>query len=142
MIENFDNYLLLIVKTMIPFLLGSHFFFSIVVAPNAFQNLDKKNSRIFIRSIFPKLYLWSMLFSLIMSLCLIRLNIFYSILFFVIFLGYAYSKYFLIKRINKVSNANSKKKSEKKKFQKLHRLSVLIFLSQIFLMGTIYFLIS
>ena len=141
MLMNLDNYLLLIVKTMIPFLLGSLIFFSTVVAPNTFQNLDKKNSRKFIRSIFPKLYLWSIFISLVIFLCLIKLNVFYSFLFFIILLGYVYSKTFLIKRINKVGDKNLMKETEKKEFENLHRLSVFIFLLQIILMLSIYFLI-
>ena len=141
MLMNLDNYLLLIVKIMIPFLLGSLIFFSTVVAPNTFQNLDKKNSRKFIRSIFPKLYLWSIFISLVIFLCLIKLNVFYSFLFFIILLGYVYSKTFLIKRINKVGDKNLMKETEKKEFENLHRLSVFIFLLQIILMLSIYFLI-
>ncbi len=141
MLINLDNYLLLIVKTMIPFLLGSLIFFSTVVAPNTFQNLDKKNSRKFIRSIFPKLYLWSIFISLVIFLCLIKLNVLHSFLFFIILLGYVYSKTFLIKRINKVGDKNLMKETEKKEFENLHRLSVFIFLLQIILMLSIYFLI-
>ena len=53
----------LIVKFLIPFLIGSSIFFAAVVAPNSFKNLDEKNARKFIRSIFPKLYLWSAVLS-------------------------------------------------------------------------------
>ena len=46
-------------------LLGSMIFFSVIVAPNVFITLDSKNSRKFIRSIFPKLYLWGLAISFV-----------------------------------------------------------------------------
>ena len=52
------EYLLILVKFLIPFLLGGLIFFSALVAPNVFKSLDEKNARLFLRGIFPKLYLY------------------------------------------------------------------------------------
>ena len=53
------DYLLILIKFLIPFLLGGLFFFAILVAPNVFKTLDEKNSRLFLRGIFPTLYFYS-----------------------------------------------------------------------------------
>ena len=72
------EYLLIFVKFFIPFLLGSLIFFSALVAPNVFKSLDEQNARLFIRSIFPKLYLYSGILSLLISLVLLFINGFLS----------------------------------------------------------------
>ena len=123
------DYLLILVKFCIPFLLGSLFFFAIIVAPNVFKSLDEKNSRLFLRGIFPKLYLYSGILSLFISLNLFFINNFLSFIFFIITLGYFYSRQYLMIRINEASDQKNQKE-----FKKLHRFSVLIFVIQILLM--------
>ena len=49
-----QNIAFIIVKFFIPFLVGSLIFFSLVVAPTTFINLDQKNARVFIRKIFQE----------------------------------------------------------------------------------------
>ena len=63
----YQNLSLQIINFLIPFLVGSLIFFSIVVAPNVFVSLDQKSARKFIRSIFPKLYLYAFLIRAISS---------------------------------------------------------------------------
>ena len=127
------DYLLILIKFLIPFLLGGLFFFAILVAPNVFKTLDEKNSRLFLRGIFPKLYLYSGILSLFISLNLFFINNFLSFIFFIITLGYFYSKQYLMIRINKASDQKNQKE-----FKKLHRFSVLIFITQILLMILIF----
>ena len=123
------DYLFILVKFFIPFLLGGLFFFAALVAPNVFKSLDEKNSRLFLRGIFPKLYLYSGILSLLISLNLFFINNFLSFMFFIITLGYFYSRQYLMIRINKASDQKNQKE-----FKKLHRFSVLIFITQILLM--------
>ena len=130
------EYLFIFVKFLIPFLLGSLIFFSALVAPNVFKSLDEKNARLFIRSIFPKLYLYSGVLSLSISLALIFINSFLSFIFFMITLGYFYSRQFLMVKINNASDQKNEKE-----FKKLHRFSVLIFITQILLMILIFMVI-
>ncbi len=130
------EYLFIFVKFLIPFLLGSLIFFSVLVAPNVFKSLDEKNARLFIRSIFPKLYLYSGVLSLSISLALIFINSFLSFIFFMITLGYFYSRQFLMVKINNASDQKNEKE-----FKKLHRFSVLIFITQILLMILIFMVI-
>ena len=107
----------LAINFLIPFLLGSLIFFSTIVAPNIFKNLNQKNSRIFIRSIFPKLYIWAGAISFIITILIFPINAFHSFVFFIITFGYFFSKLYLMKKINLASD--NKKHSE---FKKLHTL--------------------
>ena len=130
----------LIHQFLIPVLIGSKMFFSLVVAPNTFINLNETNARIFIRSIFPKLYLWCLILSLLISTALIFSNPTFSFVFFLISTGYFYSRQFLMQRINEVSDKKKKKDHDNKMFKRLHNFSVAIFVIQLILMTTIYFL--
>ena len=120
----------------IPFLIGSLVFFSSIVAPNTFINLDEKNARKFIRTLFPKIYTYAAILSLLISIFLLKVEVFYSFIFFVISLGYIYSKFFLMKKINDASDMK-----DNNKFKILHRFSVIIFILQLILMGFIYYLL-
>ena len=130
---------LTLTKFIIPFLVGSLIFFSVVIAPNIFAKLDQKNARIFVRSIFPKLYMWGIVFSLVLTALSLLFNPFLSFIFLIIFFGFLFSKYFLVVSINQVSDIKNKTKSDKKKFVMLHTLSVIVFISQILLLTFINF---
>ena len=130
------EYLLILVKFLIPFLLGGLIFFSALVAPNVFSSLDEKNARVFLRGIFPKLYLYSGIFSLFISLILFFINSFLSFIFFMITLGYFYSRQFLMTKINEASDQKNQME-----FKKLHRFSVLIFVTQMLLMIIIFMIL-
>ena len=130
------EYLLILVKFLIPFLLGGLIFFSALVAPNVFSSLDEKNARVFLRGIFPKLYLYSGIFSLFISLILFFINSFLSFIFFMITFGYFYSRQFLMIKINEASDQKNQME-----FKKLHRFSVLIFVTQILLMIMIFIIL-
>ena len=123
------EYLLILTKFLIPFLLGGLIFFSMLVAPNVFSSLDEKNARVFLRGIFPKLYLYAGVLSLFVSLILFFINNYLSFIFFIITIGYFYSRQFLMLKINEASDQKNQKE-----FKKLHRFSVLIFIIQILLM--------
>lgn len=125
-----------VVKFLIPFIVGGLIFFASVLAPTIFLSLDQKNARSFLRKIFPKIYLYSGVVSLVISVNLFFIDSFLSFIFIIITLGYLYSRQFLMLRINiAADNKNDKD------FKKLHRFSVIIFLSQIILMILVYTLI-
>ena len=130
MTEIFKN----IVIFLIPFLVGSLIFFSSVVAPNTFINLDEKNARKFIRSLFPKIYTYGSILSLLIAIFLFKVYVFYSFIFLLFFLGTFIQNFFLMKKINMASDAK-----DEKKFNVLHRFSVIIFVLQIILMAIVYF---
>jgi len=138
--EQIIKFSILIKDFLIPILIGSKIFFSLIVAPNTFQTLNEQNARKFIRSIFPKLYFWCLIISLIITFSLLSINVFHSFIFFLISTGYFYSREFLMVKINKVSDVSNKKEVHKKQFSRLHNLSVLIFAIQLIVMTIIYFL--
>ena len=71
----------------------------------------KKMQRKFIRTLFPKIYTYACILSLILAIFLLKVEVFYSfIFFFVISLGYFYSKFFLMKKINSASDEKDEKK--------------------------------
>ena len=137
--SEYQNLILVTINFLVPFLIGSLIFFSIVVAPNVFISLDEKNARKFIRSIFPKLYLWAFLISITITLLIFSHGIIYSLIFLVISSGFLFSRLFLVKWINEVSDLKEKTSKQIKKFKTLHSLSVLIFISQIICMAIVYF---
>ena len=127
------SFITLFSKLVFLALLGSLLFFSVVIAPTIFKELDTVNSRKFIRAIFPKLYLWGMIIS--MFNCIILINRL-DISFFIsisIFFGFLFSRQVLIPKINHASDKSYKSEESKEKFRKLHSLSVLIFIIQLIL---------
>ena len=125
-----------LVNFLLPFLLGSLVFFAALVAPNTFKNLDEDNARKFIRSMFPKLYLWGAVLSLLIAILLFSINQFFAFLLLIVFIGFIYSRQFLMKIINESSD-----KKDSARFKKLHAFSVIIFFSQLLIMTTISFLV-
>ena len=113
----YQNLSLQIINFLIPFLVGSLIFFSIVVAPNVFISLDQKSARKFIRSIFPKLYLYAFLISITIALFIFYHGIIYSVIFFIVSSGFLFSKLFLVKWINDVSDIKQKTSEQIKKIQ-------------------------
>ena len=124
------------VSFLLPFLIGSLVFFAALVAPNTFKNLDETNARKFIRSMFPKLYLWGAVLSFIITILLFSINLFFAFLLLIVFIGFIYSRQFLMKIINESSD-----KKDSARFRKLHMFSVIIFFSQLLIMTTISFLV-
>ena len=137
-----ENFLLIsnhVIKFLLPFLIGSLIFFSAIIAPNTFLVLDDKNARKFIRSIFPKLYLWSLVICLILTFMMFFNNKFYGFVLLIVSFGFFFSRQYLTKWINNVSDLKNKKEIDEKRFKKLHKLSVFIFLSQIVCLLTVFF---
>ena len=117
--EQIIKFSILIKDFLIPILVGSKIFFSLIVAPNTFQTLSEQSARKFIRTIFPKLYIWCLIISLLISFSLLSVNIFHSFIFFLISIGYFYSREFLMVKINKVSDIIKKKRDSQKKIQNI-----------------------
>ena len=130
------NFSEVFVSFLLPFLIGSLVFFAALVAPNTFKNLDETNARKFIRSMFPKLYLWGAVLSLLIAILLFSINQFFAFLLLIVFIGFIYSRQFLMKIINESSD-----KKDSARFKKLHAFSVIIFFSQLLIMTTISFLV-
>ena len=114
-------------KFILSTLFGSMIFFSAIVAPNVFKTLDSINSRKFIRSLFPKLYLWGIILSSLNCLLILDHSNLVLIVSFSVLVGFVISRQTLMPMINNASDTKNDKK-----FRLLHSLSVLIFLLQLF----------
>ena len=129
------DHLIALVKFVIPFLLGSLLFFTIIIAPTVFSTLDAKNSRKIIRNIFPRLYTWSIIFSFIsfiLVFSIFNINLWSGFSFLILIL-YIISRQILMPKINSLSDRN-----EQKRFAQYHSLSVSIFIIQVILLLTVY----
>ena len=97
-------------------------FFPIVVATSVFKVLNEKQSSKFLRIFFPKYYLFGLVLSLLgLIMSIFEKNNFSLIGFILLILGFVFSRQFLIPIINKAKDDNNEKK-----FNTLHRFSVLI----------------
>ena len=112
-------------------ILGTMIFFSFVVAPTTFKLLDEKNSRKFIRGIFPFYYLLNLILSFVASVIFfLKQNLSIDFLLMTsICILFAISNFILMPMINKFRDSN-----EDKKFKISHFISVIInFIQLIFL---------
>ena len=115
--------LILITAAILSFMI----FFPVVVATSVFKVLDEKQSSKFLRIFFPKYYLFGLVLSLIgLIIAIFDKNNMSLIIFPLIIIGFLFSRQFLMPIINKAKDNNNEKK-----FNILHRVSVLINFIQI-----------
>ncbi|MDA7545241.1 DUF4149 domain-containing protein [Alphaproteobacteria bacterium] len=115
--------LILITAAILSFMI----FFPVVVATSVFKVLDEKQSSKFLRIFFPKYYLFGFVLSLTgLIIAIFDKNNMSLIVFLLIIIGFLFSRQFLMPIINKAKDNNNEKK-----FNILHRVSVLINFIQI-----------
>ncbi|MBL6848317.1 MAG: DUF4149 domain-containing protein [Alphaproteobacteria bacterium] len=115
--------LILITAAILSFMI----FFPVVVATSVFKVLDDKQSSKFLRIFFPKYYLFGFVLSLTgLIIAIFDKNNMSLIVFLLIIIGFLFSRQFLMPIINKAKDNNNEKK-----FNILHRVSVLINFIQI-----------
>ena len=115
--------LILITAAILSFMI----FFPVVVATSVFKVLDEKQSSKFLRIFFPKYYLFGLVLSLTgLIIAIFDKNNMSLIIFLLIIIGFLFSRQFLMPIIN-----NAKDNNNEKKFNILHRVSVLINFIQI-----------
>lgn len=115
--------LILITAAILSFMI----FFPVVVATSVFKVLDEKQSSKFLRIFFPKYYLFGFVLSLTgLIIAIFDKNNMSLIVFLLIIIGFVFSRQFLMPIINKAKDNNNEKK-----FNILHRVSVLINFIQI-----------
>ena len=115
--------LILITAAILSFMI----FFPVVVATSVFKVLDEKQSSKFLRIFFPKYYLFGLVLSLTgLIIAIFDKNNISLIVFLLIIIGFLFSRQFLMPIINKAKDNNNEKK-----FNILHRVSVLINFIQI-----------
>ena len=113
-------------------------FFSAVVSPSVFASLNSKGSSRFLRTIFPRMFLFGFVISLIaLILTILSNNLFNSIVLVIIGLSFLINRNYLTPLINNFrdqelegdTNATSK-------FKTMHLLSVALFIMNFFLLIT------
>ena len=115
--------LILITAAILSFMI----FFPVVVATSVFKVLDEKQSSKFLRIFFPKYYLFGLVLSLIgLIISIFDKNNMSLTVFVLIIIGFLFSRQFLMPIINKAKDNNNEKK-----FNILHKVSVLINFIQI-----------
>ena len=114
-------------------ILGFMIFFPIVVAPSVFKNFNEKQSSVFLRSFFPKYYLFGIVISIIgIIVSALEKDFIIIFSFSLIFLGYVFSRQYLTPLINEAKDEITKSDDlSKVKFERLHRFSVIINILQI-----------
>ena len=119
--------------------MGSMIFFTTVVSPTTFQTLKNKDSSNFLRSIFPKLFLFGFIISILsLQISLFINNLIITILLTFVTLSFLYNRNFLTPLINKFRDMElTGDKVAKKKFKLMHFLSVFLFIVNFLLLSCI-----
>ena len=119
--------------------MGSMIFFTAVVSPTTFQTLSNKDSSNFLRSIFPKLFLFGFIISILsLLISLFNDNLIVTILLTFVTLSFLYNRNFLTPLINKFRDLElTGDKVAKKKFKLMHFLSVFLFIVNFLLLSCI-----
>ena len=122
----------LIIDVIVSLLLGSMLFFAAIVAPSAFRALDAADAGRFLRVIFPRYYLWGIVFSIVaLAVCLFHSPKGAVLMAFVL-AGFVYSRQVLMPAINAAKDRwhESESAQDKAHFSALHRRSVIINVAQ------------
>ena len=111
-------------------------FFSAVVSPSVFASLNSKGSSRFLRTIFPRMFLFGFVISLIaLILTILSNDLFNSILLIIIGLSFLLNRNYLTPLINKFRDQELEGNSKAaKNFKMMHLLSVLLFMINFFLL--------
>ena len=111
-------------------------FFSTVVSPSVFTSLNSNGSSKFLRVIFPRMFLFGFLISLIcILLTLISSSFYNSIILTIIALSFIINRNYLTPMINNFKDQElSGDTIAAKKFKVMHLFSVLLFIINFFLL--------
>lgn len=114
-------------------LLGSMLFFPVVIAPMVFSTLPADQAGSFLRSMFPRYYLWGIGLSLIAVLVAIRAQAADFFLLSLVLVGFVISREVLMPGINDARDQSlaTGDQASRRRFQRLHNLSVVINIGQI-----------
>ena len=133
------NLYIYIINFFVSILMGSMIFFTTVVSPTTFQTLNNKDSSNFLRSIFPKLFLFGFIISILsLLISLFNDNLIVTILLIFVTLSFLFNRNFLTPLINKFRDLElTGDKVAKKKFKLMHFLSVFLFIVNFLLLSCI-----
>ena len=105
-------------------------FFSAVVSPSVFASLNNEGSSKFLRTIFPRMFLFGFIISLIaLILTILSNDLFNSIVLVIIGLSFLINRNYLTPLINNFRDQELEGNSKAaKNFKMMHLLSVLLFI--------------
>ena len=111
-------------------------FFSAVVSPSVFASLNSEGSSKFLRTIFPRMFLFGFIISLIaLILTILSNDLFNSIVLVIIGLSFLINRNYLTPLINNFRDQELEGDSKAaKNFKMMHLLSVLLFMINFFLL--------
>ena len=121
-------------------LIGSMIFFMAVVSPTVFATLSTNASSKFLRTIFPRMFLFGFIITILsLVLCYISGNILNSILLITVAMSFIINRNYLTPKINDFRDKELEgDKKASSSFKYMHLLSVLLFvLNFIILIGIV-----
>ena len=121
-------------------LTGSMIFFMAVVSPSVFTTLSTNASSKFLRTIFPRMFLFGFIIAILsIVLCYISVNILNSILLIIVAISFIINRNYLTPKINNFRDKELEgDKKASSSFKYMHLLSVLLFvLNFIILIGIV-----
>ena len=127
---------------LLTILIGSMIFFMAVVSPSVFATLSTNASSKFLRTIFPRMFLFGFIISVLsLVLSYISNNILNSVLLIVVGLSFIINRNYLTPKINDFRDKELEgDKKASSSFKNMHLLSVLLFiLNFIILVGIVIY---
>ena len=110
-------------------LIGYMIFFTLCIAPIINNTLDRKNASKLLRKVFPKNFLFGLVLSILAILVSFLLEQNNSLITatFLTFL-FLLNLYYVMPKINAISDKDKKRKQYSKSFKKFHLFSVILYL--------------
>ena len=115
---------------LVTILIGSMIFFMAIVSPSVFATLSTNASSKFLRTIFPRMFLFGFIIAVLsLILCYISGNILNSILLIIVAISFIINRNYLTPKINNFRDKELEgDKKASSNFKYMHLLSVLLFI--------------
>ncbi|BBM85924.1 DUF4149 domain-containing protein [Candidatus Uabimicrobium amorphum] len=126
----------------IAFVFGGMVFFSFVMAPLIFIKLEGQIAAHFIRQVFPVYYIVMAISCFAISLLTFSIHLYVSLATLILALIFIWLRFYLVPTVNKYRDLQKEGDNDAgKKFDFLHRLSVIINFIQIVTIATVFFVV-
>ena len=124
---------------LLTILIGAMIFFMAVVSPSVFATLSTNASSKFLRTIFPRMFLFGFIITVLsLILSYISGDILYSILLIVVAISFIINRNYLTPKINNFRDKELEgDKNASSSFKYMHLLSVLLFISNFIILVSI-----
>ena len=119
-------------------LLGSMVFFAAVVAPSAFRFLTQDMSGQYLRGVFPRYYLWCAILGVLAAALAVPVSAAAGVVLAIVAAAFIAVRQLLLPRINAAREARlAGDAAGQARFASLHRISVIINLSQMLALASV-----